>query len=388
MLPKLSPLNALFVAQFLSAFVDNMILFIALAIIRQDGFPDFYLPLVQSTFLLSFIVLSPWVGRYADKNAKASVLIHGNIIKGVGVILFFLGCDPAVSYAVVGIGAVVYSPAKYGILPLLTTSEKELLHANSYLESYTIVAILAGSVGGGFLSDLSIPVALAVAVGLYGASVLFNLLIPQNQGDATINYRDAIGDFRSDVATLASMRQSHYSLAGTGSFWLASATLRVAVFAWLPLVIGITSNTEIGLTFAATGIGLALGAMITPWLITIQSYRRTLYAGMAIALLVFSFNAIHSLPVTIAALFAIGTAGGVYIVPLNACLQNIGHKSIGAGKTIAVQNFIENSFMFLGVAAYTASVKSGVEVNMAISAIGIMLVIILGYMFFLKDKAG
>jgi len=174
---------------------------------------------------------------------------------------------------------------------------------------------------------------------------------------------------------------------GTGSFWLASATLRVAVFAWLPLVLGITGNTEISLIFAATGIGLVAGAMITPWLITIQTYRRTLFAGIALALLVLAFTAIYSLPVTIAALFALGAAGGIYIVPLNACLQHVGHKTIGAGKTIAVQNFIENTFMFLGVGVYTVSVGAGIPVNASIFATGTMLVIILTYMFFLRDRA-
>jgi len=387
MLPKPSSLNSLYVAQFLSAFVDNMLLFIAQAIITKGNYPVYYLALVQGTFLFSFIILSPWVGRYADKHAKASVLIHGNLIKGLGVILFLLDCDPALSYAVVGMGAVVYSPAKYGILPLLTSSEGELLKANSYLESFTIVAILAGSVGGGFLSDRSITGALIIAAGLYGASILFNLLISKDHGDRKINYRDAIRAFARDIDTLASIQQSHYSLVGTGSFWLASATLRVAVFAWLPLVLGITGNTEISLIFAATGIGLVAGAMITPWLITIQTYRRTLFAGIALALLVLAFTAIYSLPVTIAALFALGAAGGIYIVPLNACLQHVGHKTIGAGKTIAVQNFIENTFMFLGVGVYTVSVGAGIPVNASIFATGTMLVIILTYMFFLRDRA-
>ena len=382
---QMKPLSALFVAQFLSAFVDNMLLFIAQAIIVKGSYPGYYLAMVQGTFLFSFIVLSPWVGRYADKHAKASVLVHGNFIKGLGVVLFLLGCDPALSYAVVGAGAVVYSPAKYGILPLLTTTETELLKANSYLESFTIIAILTGSVGGGFLSDHSISLALVVAGILYGASVLFNLLIPKEQGDRTISYQDAIPAFFHDIGALASVKQSRYSLLGTGSFWLASAVLRIAVFAWLPLVLGITSNTDISLIFAVTGVGLVVGAVMTPRLITIQTYRRTLFAGMAIAIFVFSFTVIHSLPLALAALFAIGTAGGIYVVPLNATLQHVGHKTIGAGKTIAVQNFIENTFMFLGVSAYTLSVRAEITVNIPIFGTGILLVVILGYMYRLRD---
>src|SRR5664280_1365062 len=124
---------------------------------------------------------------------------------------------------------------------------------------------------------------------------------------------------------------------------------------------------------------------MTPRLITIQTYRRTLFAGMAIAIFVFSFTVIHSLPLALAALFAIGTAGGIYVVPLNATLQHVGHKTIGAGKTIAVQNFIENTFMFLGVSAYTLSVRAEITVNIPIFGTGILLVVILGYMYRLRD---
>lgn len=386
MIRKLSPLGALFTAQFLSAFVDNMMLFIAQAIIVRGSYPVYYLPLVQGTFLFSYIVLSPWVGRYADKHAKAKVLIHGNLIKLFGVALLFFDLDPALSYAVVGAGAAVYSPAKYGILPFLTRTDSELLTANSYLESFTIVAILAGSIGGGFLSDFSINFALLVAGGLYGASILFNLVIPKDGGDKAIHYKDAIRAFPRDISTLAFIHESQYSLLGTGSFWLVSAVLRLAVFAWLPLVLGITSNTEISLIFAATGVGLVVGAVLTPHLITIQTYRRTLFAGVFLVISIFSFTMIHSLAMTIIALFALGVSGGIYIVPLNACLQQIGHQSVGAGKTIAVQNFVENTFMFLGVGAYTLSVKAGVEVNSAILATGVVLAFTLAYMFRLTGK--
>ncbi|KJS16944.1 MAG: hypothetical protein VR69_07160 [Peptococcaceae bacterium BRH_c4b] len=67
---KPKPLNALLTAQFLSAFADNMILFITLAIIKRDAYPGYYLPLVQSAFLFSYVVFAPWVGRFADKKSK------------------------------------------------------------------------------------------------------------------------------------------------------------------------------------------------------------------------------------------------------------------------------------------------------------------------------
>jgi LPLT family lysophospholipid transporter-like MFS transporter len=381
---KLSPLAALFSAQFLSAFVDNMILFIAQAIIKRDGYPDYYLPFVQSTFLVAYILLSPWVGRFADKKAKASVLIVGNMVKAAGVVLLLLGLNPAIGYAVVGIGAVVYSPAKYGILPFLTRGEDELLRANSGLESYTILAILSGSVAGGFLADKSITVALVVSAALYGASICINTLIPKDVGNRAISYGKAITEFFTDAAILLRHPQSRYSLIGTGSFWLASAVLRMIIFAWAPLILGITSGTAISTIIAVTGLGIAVGAMITPYLISIRTYHRTVWFGFAMGLGILAFLKISSLPVTVIALLLVGTLGGIYIVPMNASLQQVGHCTVGAGKTIAVQNFLENSFMFLGVGAYTLATKAGVAVDISLAATGFILLALVAYLWSLS----
>lgn len=383
---NVSPIRALLVAQFLSAFVDNMILFIALAIIKRDGYPGYYLPLVQSTFLLSYIVLSPWVGRFADKRPKAEVLIAGNIVKSVGIVLLLLHCDPALSYAVVGIGAVIYSPAKYGILPFLTRGEEALLRANSSLESYTIVAILAGSVLGGYLSDLSITLSLVACIILYCISIGVNTLIPKDAGNRSIQYRNAITEFFVDTATLFRNTQSHYSLIGTGSFWMASAVLRMIVFAWVPLTFGISSGTEISMIIAVTGIGIAVGAVITPYLITVKTYYRTAWYGLGMGLCIIAFVCIKSLPIAIIFLLLVGCLGGIFIVPMNTCLQNVGHHTVGAGKTIAVQNFVENSFMLLGVGTYTFASWLGVSVNGSLFMAGIALLAFVAYLMFLTHR--
>lgn len=385
-MPRLSPLGALFTAQFLSAFVDNMILFIILAIIKRDGYPDFYLSFVQTIFLAAYIILSPWVGRFADRKPKAEVLIIGNIVKTVGVLLLCAGFDPALSYAAVGLGAVIYSPAKYGILPFLTRNEDELLRANSGLESYTILAILAGSVAGGFLSDLSIPLALASCIFLYAVSLGVNAIIPKDAGNRSIAYNHAISAFFADTVSLLRDRRSHYSLVGTGSFWMASAVLRMIIFAWAPLILGITSGTAISMIIAVTGIGIAVGALATPYVITIRNYQRTVWFGFAMGLAILGFLKITSLPVAVAGLLIIGVLGGIYIVPMNACLQQIGHHTIGAGKTIAVQNFVENAFMFLGVGLYTLATKAGIATNVCILATACVLLVLVSYMLLLTKQ--
>ncbi|GMA99959.1 lysophospholipid transporter LplT [Pelosinus sp. IPA-1] len=385
---RLSPLKALFTAQFLSAFVDNMILFIALGIIKRDVYPEYYLPFVQSIFLASYILLSPWVGRFADKKPKAKVLIIANIVKTMGVLLLLLGCNPALSYGVVGIGAVIYSPAKYGILPFLTRGDDELLRANSGLEGYTIVAILLGSVVGGFLSDLSITLALVISLLLYCTSIGINTMIPKDVGNRSITYKNSIVEFFNDIRILLRNPQSHYSLIGTGSFWLASAVLRMVIFAWAPLTLGITSGTSISMIIAVTGVGIAIGAVVTPYLISIKTYRRTIWFGYVMAGCILTFLMIRSIEAAIVFLLLIGVMGGIYIVPMNTCLQQVGHSTVGEGKTIAVQNFVENVFMFLGVVIYTLATKYGVSTHISIGAAGITLLLLVSYMYLYIRRNG
>lgn len=384
---KLSPLGALFTSQFLSAFVDNMILFIALGIIKRDAYPEYYLPFVQSTFLASYILLSPWVGRFADKEPKVKVLIIGNFVKTIGVLMLLMGSNPALSYGVVGIGAVIYSPAKYGILPFLTQGEDQLLRANSSLESYTIVAILLGSVAGGMLSDVSIHLALVISLLLYCTSIAINTMIPKNPRNSSITYQNAVGNFCNDIRILLKNSQSHYSLIGTGSFWLACAVLRMILFVWVPLTLHITSGTSISMIVAVTGVGIALGAVATPYLISVKTYQRTIWFGYAMAGCILAFLTISSLGTAVFFLLLIGVMGGIYIVPMNTCLQQVGHHTVGAGKTIAVQNFVENIFMFLGVVVYTVATKNGITTDISIAGVGIALLLFVSYMYlYLRRK--
>ncbi|HEX3031615.1 MAG TPA: lysophospholipid transporter LplT [Bacillota bacterium] len=380
------PLSALLAAQFFSAFVDNMILFITLAIIKAKLYPDYYLPLVQSAFLFSFIILAPWVGRFADKHAKSQVLIAGNLLKAAGIMMLLAGLNPALSYAVVGAGAVVYSPAKYGILPELTSGDDQLLRANSQLESYTMLAILTGSVAGGYLSDLSVTWSLIICLVLYGLSILINTLIPRKAGNPAITYRQALRSFTADTLAVSRLDQGRFSLLGTGSFWMASAVLRMIILAWLPLTLGIVSNTQMSLIFAVTGVGIIIGAAVTPRLIAVETYSRAIFYGLAMALCIFAFTFIHNLPLTLFFLLLTGCLGGIYIVPMNTCLQKVGHSTIGAGKTIAIQNFVENTFMFLGVGAYTLASKAGIGVNTAITSTGVALLALVAVMFVMLLK--
>ncbi|WP_025027965.1 lysophospholipid transporter LplT [Caldalkalibacillus mannanilyticus] len=377
------PLQALYFTQFLSAFADNMILFITLAIITQQALGDFYIGIVQASFFVAYIALAPFVGPLADKNAKSRILLIGNIIKASGILLLLMNVDPALSYAVVGIGAVIYSPAKYGILPELTKNEDDLLVANGKVEGYTILAILTGTVAGGVLANQSIPLAMMVCFILYVLSTVLTLAIPKMKGRNELLYRNALPDFMHDVKELFTIPKAQFSIIGTASFWMTSAVLRLAMFAWIPLVLGITMIDKISMIVASTGFGIVLGSLATPYLIPAKRYYRSYLYGFFMVAIIFLFVGVSNLYLTIALLLIIGFMGGVYIVPMNSALQEVGHQQMGAGKAIAVQNFANNILMLLGVGAYTMMTKLGFSVHFSMLGIGTLL---LFFVLFLMMK--
>jgi len=369
---RLSPLNLLLLAQFLSAFVDNMILFSVRAILITQGYEDYYLSFVQGVFLFAYVILAPLVGAFADRNPKSTVLLIGNGVKTVGVLAMMVGMNPALAYGIVGIGAVIYSPAKYGILPWLTSNENQLLKANAHLEGTTILAILTGAIAGGYLADVSPLLSLVIPGVLYGLSIGIAWFIPKNPGDEAIRYGRSARDFFKDTAFLFRDPVARYSLVGTGAFWMATSVLRMILFAWVPLMLGINDGASIAKVIGITGVGICVGSVLTPYLISLEKYQRTLFYGFGMGACILAMLVVSSLWQTVALLLLVGFLGGVYIVPMNACLQKIGGATIGSGKTIAIQNLVENSFMFLGIIGYMEASRLGVSVHRSIQGVGIL----------------
>ncbi|MCY9661128.1 lysophospholipid transporter LplT [Paenibacillus chondroitinus] len=383
---KMKPLQTLNLTQFLSAFADNMILFITLAIIKQNAFPDYYIGVVQASFLVAFVVLAPFVGAIADKHSKSRVLLVGNAIKSFGIIAMFLHVDPAVSYGIVGIGAAVYSPAKYGILPALTHSDHELLRANARMEGYTIMAILLGSVCGGILAKMSLSGSMIACLALYLLSLQLTLQMPKMQGDRTIRYGKAARTFVSDMSFLLKDRATRFSLVGTGSFWMTSSVVRLAIIAWVPAHLGIQSVDQISMLVAVTGVGIMIGALMTPKLVPARRYYNSFIFGILMIICILLFPLISNLYLTIGLLLLVGFSGGVFIVPMNAVLQDRGQGMIGSGKTIAVQNFLENAMMLAGVGLYTQISKDGLSPDLSITGIACILAGFVVYLIVQRER--
>ncbi|MFC1749508.1 lysophospholipid transporter LplT [Pseudomonadota bacterium] len=346
--------------QFLTAFADNAVLFTAITMVmKQMEVGAWYVPALQASFLVAYVVLAPWVGRFSDARPKPRVLVGANIVKAAGVVMLLFHIDPLLAYAVIGLGAAIYSPAKYGILPELV-EEKELVKVNGWIESSTILAVLSGMLVGARLSEYSVTLSLAIVIGLYAlsAGVAFTIRHKLVVGAAT---GPALKTFFSQMRGLLATPRARFATLGVSLFWAASTVLRVLLVAWAPVALMIDSTTDIALLTMFVAVGIAVGAVLAPRLIPLAYLRRARIAAYlmgAVIVLLAGTEAVWSARV---ALFLAGVCGGLFVVPINAALQEIGHKTIGAGGAVAIQNFFENFSMLLASGVYAMVAGLGVD---------------------------
>ncbi|QSG16943.1 lysophospholipid transporter LplT [Salmonella enterica subsp. enterica serovar Typhimurium] len=350
------------VAQFLSAFGDNALLFATLALLKAQFYPDWSQPVLQMVFVGAYILFAPFVGQIADSFAKGRVMMVANGLKLAGAAGICLGINPFVGYTLVGIGAAAYSPAKYGILGELTTGDK-LVKANGLMEASTIAAILLGSVAGGVLADWHVIAALVACALAYAGAVAANLFIPKlvaARPGQSWRLSAMTRSFFSACVVLWRNGETRFSLVGTGLFWGAGVTLRFLLVLWVPVALGITDNATPTYLNAMVAVGIVVGAGAAAKLVTLETVSRCMPAGILIGVVVAIFSLQHALLPAYALLLLIGMLGGFFVVPLNALLRERGKKSVGAGNAIAVQNLGENSAMLLMLGLYSLAVLVGV----------------------------
>lgn len=352
---------AVIIAQFFSAFGDNALLFATLAVLKSQLYPEWSQPVLQMLFVAAYILLAPFVGQVADSMAKGRVMMLANSLKLLGALVICFGFNPFVGYTLVGAGAAAYSPAKYGILGEITHGEK-LVKANGLMEASTIAAILLGSVAGGMLADWHILAALGICALTYGIAVVANLFIPKLQAarpGQSWQFGVMTRSFFSAARLLWRDAETRFSLLGTSLFWGAGVTLRFLLVLWVPVALGIHDNTTPTTLNAMVAIGIVIGAAAAAKLVTLETVRRCMPAGVLIGVMVVVFALQHTLLNAYLVLMLIGALGGFFVVPLNALLQARGKESVGSGNAIAVQNLGENSAMLIMLGLYTLAIKAG-----------------------------
>jgi MFS family permease len=378
MLLKLFKLKAskgfipLLIAQFLSALADNALLFAAIALLAQLNSPHWHQPLLLQFFVISYIILAPFVGGIADAYPKGRVMFYSNAIKFIGSLSMLLGMQPLYAYAIVGVGAAAYSPAKYGILTELLPP-KELVMANGWMEGSTVVAIILGSIIGGALAQFDPLVAIIIITGLYLLAAIFNRYIPSVPIDHQLPEKNPLfmmKDFWHAFKILWKDPEGQLSLAVTTLFWGAGASLRLIVIAWAGYALQFNLEESTRLT-AMVAFGIAIGSVAAARYISLKDSVRVLPAGVLMGGFVMSMIVIHDWYIAGLIFLLIGALSGFFIVPLNALLQHRGHLLIGAGHSIAVQNFNENIGILLLSGTYTWMVREEFSINTIIILLGL-----------------
>jgi MFS family permease len=380
-------------AQFFSSLADNAVLVAAIELLKTSGAPAWHVPALSPMFALFYVVLAPFVGAFADAVPKGNVMFVSNAIKVVGCLFMLFGGHPLLAYAVVGLGAAAYSPAKYGILTELLPAS-QLVKANGWVEGLTILSIIFGILLGGQLVGRTISThllafdlpmmttgvdtppeaAISVVVFLYITAALFNLKIPRTEAPLqplSHSISVLVRDFSSCNARLWSDKLGQISLATTTLFWGVSGNLRVIVFAWAAAALGYTT-TQASSLVGVVAIGTAFGAILASVRMRLDQATSVIPLGIAMGVLVIGLNFISNVWVAAPFLVLLGAIGGYLVVPMNALLQHRGHNLMGAGRSIAVQNFNEQACI-LGLGAfYTGMTRFGLSAFGAITIFGLV----------------
>ncbi|MDE3208378.1 MAG: lysophospholipid transporter LplT, partial [Pseudomonadota bacterium] len=314
---KYPSFTALIFAQFLSALADNAILFIAIAILKNQQTAAWHIPLLQIMFVVPFILFVPFVGLYADSHPKRDVLILGNSIKLIGAILLLTNLSPLFSYGIIGFGAAIYAPAKYGILTELMPNSK-LISANSWLESSTIIAILAGVIIGGHLADWSVHLGLFIIAGVYASATIINLAISRTTPRYPLQKTLAIVAIKNcfkSILILFKSAPARASLLGTSIFWGTGSAMRFLLVAWVPFTLGIHNNHTAADLNGVIAIGIILGAILAGRTIKLTNIKKIMPLGFAIGPLLLVMIFLHNLMAAGFIMILLGLCGGIWVIP-------------------------------------------------------------------------
>ena len=378
-------------AQFFSSLADNALLVAAIALLIQSDSPGWLTPYLKFFFVISYVVLAPYVGAFADRLPKGTVMFLANTIKITGCALMLFDVNPLAAYALVGLGAAAYSPAKYGILTEYLPHSR-LVAANGWIEGLTVASIILGVVLGGFLIrtgvadvllgfdlpfidtgiDTPPDAAVAIIIVVYALAAMFNLYIPRTgvtMKPLPADPAATLRDFARCVEGLWKDKLGQISLAVTTLFWGAGATLQFIVIDWSAAALGYNLS-DASLLQGVCALGIALGAVAASLSVRLDRAVKVIPLGIAMGLIVILMDAVHSIWVAVPLIILIGALAGFFVVPMNALLQHRGHHLVGAGRSIAVQNFNENASILVMIALYSLLLAAGLSIYWVIALFG------------------
>ena len=389
-------------AQFFSSLADNALFVGAIQLLRTGGAPQWQQAALVPMFALFYVILAPFVGAYSDSLPKGKVMLYSNAIKVVGCLMMLFGTHPLMAYAIVGLGAAAYSPAKYGILTELLPAS-QLVKANGWIEGLTIASIILGVLLGGqlvgpvvstYLLSFDFPVvntgidtapeaAIGMLIFIYVLAAWFNTRIPLTGAPMRPlpkNLVSLLPDFWTCNLRLWRDRLGQISLATTTLFWGALGNLKAIVLVWAAAALNY-DVTQASALVGVVAIGTALGALVASLRMKLDRAVTVIPLGIAMGLLVLLLNVITNVWLAAPFFVFLGALGGFLVVPMNALLQHRGHNLMGAGRSIAVQNFNEQACILAMGAVYSLSTGMGLSAYGSVTAFGL---VVAGFMWLIK----
>jgi LPLT family lysophospholipid transporter-like MFS transporter len=364
-------------AQFTSGLADNALLILGIAFLNEQGYPGWWAPLLKFSFTLSYVFLAPLMGPLADAFSKAKLMACMNALKVVGVAFIFTSFHPMLAFAIVGLAASAYAPAKYGLITE-TVPESALVKANGWLEVTVVMSVILGTACGGmlvaastmawmsnlnsgFIDTLSLGIHTAYAgpllslILIYMTAAILNFGIP----NANVTY---VQESMRPIALIQNFMRSNYilwsdpvgriSLAVTTLFWGIGAVVQFAVLLWAKEALNMPLE-KASLLQAIVAIGVIFGAGVAGHSIALKSAYKVLPLGLWLGCSLPALAFANSLWIAIPLMLITGFAGGMLMVPMNALLQNRGYNLLTAGRSIAVQGFNENASVMLMLGIYS-----------------------------------
>jgi LPLT family lysophospholipid transporter-like MFS transporter len=363
----------LIAAQFVSGLADNALLLIAIAVHIEQGGAAWWIPLIKFSFTTFYVLTAPVAGVVSDRWAKPRVMLVANGIKALGCLGMLLGMPVIASMMMVGLGAALYSPAKYGLITELVPS-RQLVKANGWIEISTVGAAVLGIMLGGLLisdtlkhyagsylqpllpqTNSQLSGSLAFTVLCYVLALYLNVGIRGSQAIYPRRVSHPLVLLRQTASHLHRMwsdTEAGMSLGVTTLFWGVSATMQLLVLQWSQAHLNMSLDQAAYLQ-GAVAVGVVMGAWMAARWVSLEGAWRVLPLGLLLGLSLPCMNWIHHPGIATMLMVLVGVCGGFFVVPMNALLQHRGCQLLTAGQSIAIQNFNENLSVMVMMLVYS-----------------------------------
>lgn len=389
---------ALMAAQFTSGLADNALMVLGVFFLQEQGYSGWWAPLLKFSFNLAYVVLASVVGPLADAFKKGSLMAAMNLLKLSSVLLLLLGLHPLLAFALSGLAAAVYAPAKYGMVTE-SVNASLLVKANAWLEVSVVMSVLLGIALGGWLtaispslaqgfdlrrswpdwlSDTKVFPAFMVLVVIYGISIFLNGWIGRSMANTKVIAltRESMvwQNFWANNLTMWRDPLGSVSLYITTLFWGVGAVLQFAVLLWAEKHMGLSLQQGAYLQ-AVVAVGAICGAILAAKFFKIFNARAVLPWGFVLAVLMPALALTPSIGLAVLLLILAGLIAGLMLVPMNALLQQRGAKVLSSGRSIAVQGFNENLSVLIMLGIYSLLLAWDLTLKAIMFGFGLMLLI-------------